>query len=315
MELLNEILRAETRIRGLIRETPLDRSIPLSCATGTDVYLKMENLQHTGSFKIRGAMNRIFGLPETQRAKGVVAASTGNHGAAVAFAAGKFGIRSIIYLPSNADRTKVEAMEGLGAEARFHGKDSVEAEIAGREHAREAGLTYISPYNDFEVVAGQGTIGIEIARCLPVVDNVFVSLGGGGLISGTACYLKAVRPGVRVIACSPENSCVMIESLKAGHLLELESKETLSDGTAGGVEPGAITFELCRALIDECVTVSEDEIADAMKSFIESHHQLIEGAAGAALAGMMKTGLRSGQTNVVVLCGANVSLTTLRKIL
>ena len=314
MELLKEILRAESRIRPFIKHTPLERSLPLSRAAGAEVYLKMENLQHTGSFKARGAMNKMLTLQPPEREKGVVAASTGNHGAAVAFAAGKLGIRSTVFVPTGASRTKVEAMQRLGAEVCFHGEDSLESEIHARSFAEGNGQTYISPYNDIDVVAGQGTIGVEIAQDLAQVDRVFVSLGGGGMIAGIACYLKVINPGVRMVACSPENSCVMIESLKAGRILEMESKPTLSDGTAGGVEAGAITFELCRDLIDECVLVSEEEIAAAMRSFIESHHLLIEGSAAVAVAALTKSGA-GFRNNVVVLCGGNVSLATLKCIL
>ncbi len=316
MELLNEILRAETRIRASIKHTPLERSLPLSVSTGADVYLKMENLQHTGSFKARGAMNKVLSLTAGEREKGVVAASTGNHGAAVAFAAGKLGIRSTVFVPTGASRTKVEAMERLGAQVQFHGEDSLESEIRARAQARRTGQAYISPYNDIDVIAGQGTIGVEIARDLGEVDRIFVSLGGGGMIAGIASYLKAVNPALRVVACSPENSCVMVESLKAGRILELESKPTLSDGTAGGVEAGAITFELCRDLIDECVLVSEEEIARALKSFMESHHLLIEGSSAVAVAALSKaTQGAEFRNNVVVLCGGNVSLATLKSIL
>jgi threonine dehydratase len=314
MELLREIIRAETRIHSYIRETPLDYSLPLSRSMGIDIFLKMENLQFTGSFKARGAMNKVLVLGDKERQGGVVAASTGNHGAAVAFAAGKVGAKSIVFVPENASSTKVEAMQRLGAEVRFRGEDSLVAEMQAREYASQNGMIYISPYNDEEVIAGQGTAGVEIARALDRVDRLFVSLGGGGLISGIACYLKAVNPRVQVVACSPQNSCVMIESLKAGAILDLESKPTLSDGTAGGVEPGAITFELCRSLVDECVTVSEDEIADSMRSFIESHHILIEGSAAVALAALKRSS-NGYRNNVVVLCGGNVSLKTLKSIL
>ena len=314
MELLRQIVRAESRIRPLIKHTPLERSLPLSRAAGADVYVKMENLQHTGSFKARGAMNKMLTLQPPEREKGVIAASTGNHGAAVAFAAGKLGIRSTVFVPTGASKTKVEAMQRLGAEVFFHGEDSLESEIHARSFAERNGQTYISPYNDIDVVAGQGTIGVEIAQDLAQVDRLFVSLGGGGMIAGIACYLKAMNPDVRMVACSPENSCVMIESLKAGRILELESKPTLSDGTAGGVEAGAITFELCRDLIDECVLVSEEEIAGAMRSFIETHHLLIEGSAAVAVAALTKAGA-AFQNNVVVLCGGNVSLSTLKSIL
>lgn len=315
MDLLKDILRAESRIRPFIKHTPLERSLPLSRAAGSDVYLKMENLQHTGSFKARGAMNKMLTLRPAERDKGVVAASTGNHGAAVAFAAGKLGMRSTVFVPAGASRTKVEAMQRLGAEVCFHGEDSLESEIHARDFADRNRQTYISPYNDIDVIAGQGTIGVEIAQDLGQVERVFVSLGGGGMIAGIACYLKALNPDVRVVACSPENSCVMVESLKAGRILELESKPTLSDGTAGGVEAGAITFELCRDLVDECVLLTEEEIARAMKSFIESHHLLIEGAAAVAVAALAKADQRGFRNNVVVLCGANVSLTTLKTIL
>jgi threonine dehydratase len=315
MDLLKDILRAEARIRGFVRNTPLERSAGLSSTTGGNVYLKMENLQHTGSFKVRGAANRMLALEDGQRSAGVVAASTGNHGAAVAYAAQKLNIQSTVFVPSHASRTKVDAMKRLGSDVRFHGEDCVAAESSAREDARRNGKTYISPYNDSEVIAGQGTIGVEIADCLDRIDRIFVSLGGGGLISGISCYLKAVHPRIRVVACSPENSCVMMESIRAGRILELESKPTLSDGTAGGVEAGAITFDLCRSLVDEYVTVSEDEIAVAMRTFMESEHMLIEGAAGVALAGLFKSERNQNGSDVVVLCGANVSPETLKSIL
>jgi threonine dehydratase len=315
MDLLKEIVRAESRIRPIIKHTPLERSLPLSRTAGNDVYLKMENLQHTGSFKARGAMSKMLALRPEEREKGVIAASTGNHGAAVAYAAAKLGIDSTVFVPVGASKTKVEAMQRLGAEVCFHGEDSLESEIHARDRASRNGQAYVSPYNDVEVVAGQGTIGMEIAEDLGPVDRIFVSLGGGGMIAGIACYLKAINPDTRVVACSPENSCVMVESLKAGRILALESKPTLSDGTAGGVEAGAITFELCRDLIDECVLVSEEEIAQAMKSFIESHHLLIEGSAAVAVAALAKADQGGFKNNVVVLCGGNVSLTTLKGIL
>jgi threonine dehydratase len=315
MDLLKHILQAEHRIRASIKHTPLERSLPLSRKTGSEVYIKMENLQYTGSFKVRGAMNKMLALPEQDRQGGVVAASTGNHGAAVAFAADKLNIRSTVFVPKAASPAKVAAMERLGAEVCFHGEDSLEAEVHAREYARRNGKTYVSPYNDIDVVAGQGTTGIEIARDMPRVDRIFISVGGGGLIAGIGCYLKAIHPEVHVVACSPGNSCVMVESLQAGRILDLESKPTLSDGTAGGVETGAITFELCKDLIDDCVLVSEEEIATTMKTFIESHHMLIEGSAAVALAAMEKSqpGAKF-RNNVVVLCGGNVSFATLEKI-
>jgi threonine dehydratase len=177
-------------------------------------------------------------------------------------------------------------------------------------------MTYISPYNDPQIVGGQGTIGAELVAQLDRIDAVFVSLGGGGLISGIAGYLKQARPGVQVIGCSPENSRVMIESVRAGAILDLPSLPTLSDGTVGGVEAGSITFDLCRQLVDSYVTVSEDEIAASLRDFIGAHHMLIEGSAAVAIAAFVRRAEEfAGKNVVIVLCGANISLETLCKVL
>jgi len=209
----------------------------------------------------------------------------------------------------------VEAIEALGAEIRRVEGDPVLAETAAREHAREAGLPYLSPYNDFRIVAGQGTIGVELASDLDRTDVLFASLGGGGLIAGAGGYLKGAR-GTRVVACSPINSAVMHESLQAGRILDIPSFPTLSDGTAGGVEPDSITFDLCREIVDDSLTVSEDEIRVAMRLIIGRHHTLIEGSAAVAVAGFLQTADRwAGQAVVIVLCGANVDIKVLRTIL
>ena len=310
------VRQAETRIRPHIRETYLEASPYFSEATGAEVYVKLENLQHTGSFKVRGALNKILAMTPEQRARGVVTASTGNHGAAVAFACNQVGARGLVFVPENALPGKVEAVRRRGAEVRTYGPDCADTEAFARRYAREHDLTYISPYNDPEVVAGQGTMGVELARQLDDIDAVFVALGGGGLISGVAGYLKSVRPDVQVIGCSPENSAVMVESVRAGRILEMESLPTLSDGTAGGVEPGAITFDLCRELVDDYVIVSEDAIAENLRAFMQAHHMMIEGSAAAALAGWRQIADRwAGKKVVVVLCGANIGLDVLKKLL
>ena len=316
MDVLREVRAAEERIRPHILETTLQHSPLLSERGGAQVYCKLENLQHTGSFKVRGALNKVLSLSEEQRGRGVVTASTGNHGAAVAYSLGRLGATGIVYVPQGADPSKVEAIKRLGAEVRVHGQDCAEAEVHARAYGDEHGLAYISPYNDPQVVGGQGTIGVELARQLEDIDAVFVALGGGGLISGIAAYLKSVQPGVSVIGCSPENSQVMIQSVKAGHILDLPSLPTLSDGTAGGIEPGAITFELCRSLVDDYVTVSEEEIAATLLWFIGSHHMLIEGAAAVPIAAYLKNRSQyAGQRVVIVLCGANIGLETVRQLL
>lgn len=316
MKLTEEIVQADARLRPQLKETPLEHSLYLSRLTGCQVFVKLENLQHTGSFKARGALNKMLTLAPKQRARGVLAASTGNHGAAVAFGANKLGINSLVFVPENASPAKAEAIRRLGGEIRMHGDDSVVTEIFAREYAEKNGMTYISPYNDEQVIAGQGTIGVELARQLDPIDAVFVALGGGGMIAGIASYLKALRKGIKIVGCSPQNSCVMIESVKAGRVLELASLPTLSDGTAGGVEADAVTLPLCRELVDDYVTVTEDEIRETLLNFIEAHHLLIEGSAAVAIAAFLKQAEKfRGKNVVIVICGGNIGLAMLKSIL
>ena len=316
LDLKTEILQAEQKIRSYIRETPLDYSLALSRSANCQVFFKLENLQLTSSFKVRGAMNKLLSLTPQQRERGVVTASSGNHGAAIAYGLGKLKIPGIIFVPENASKTKIEAIARFGGEVLMHGKDSVITENYARTYAEQNNKVYISPYNDLQVIGGQGTIAIELARQLEQIDAVFVPVGGGGLISGIAGYLKSVLPNVRVIGCLPENSPVMAESIKANRIIERESLPTLSDGTAGGVEQNAITFDFCRSFVDEFVLVSEAEIASAMKLFIETHHQLLEGAAGVAIAAFWQARTRFRDRNIVIIiCGANISLETLKTIL
>ncbi len=311
-----EIALAANRIRAFVRETPLDRSPYFSDASGADVWLKLENLQPTASFKIRGAFNKLLSMPDAERVKGCVTASSGNHGAAVAHAMQALGVKGVVFVPEQTSSTKLDAIRRAGAEVRFHGTDGLDTETYARAYADEREMAYVSPYNDADVIAGQGTCGVEIARQLPDVDAVFVAVGGGGLISGVGAFLKSFRPGVRVVSCQPAASAVMTESIKAGEILELPSEATLSDGTAGGIEPGSLTFGLCRELIDDFVAVSEEEIASAMRAFIDSHHLLIEGAAGVALAGLLRRkDDYAGRRVAVIVCGGNVSRETLKRVI
>jgi threonine dehydratase len=315
MNLHAEIIKAADRIGPYVRETPLIRSLLLG-DDQSGVFLKLENLQHTGSFKVRGALNKLLTLTPEQRGQGIVTASSGNHGAAVAYGLRLLGMRGLIVVPEHASPAKVELIRRLGAEVRHHGDDSVVAENYARDYAGQRGLVYISPYNDPQVVAGQGTIGAELARQLDRIDVVFVAVGGGGLIAGIAGYLKAVWPSITVVGCLPERSPVMAESIRTGRIVEMESAPTLSDATAGGIEAGAITFDLCRALVDEYVLVDEGEIAAAIRAVIEAEHMLIEGAAGVAVAAYHKRQADFRGKNVaIVLCGANISLQTLKALL
>ena len=316
MDVRQETIAAESRIREHVRTTPVERSPFLEAAVGARVFLKLENLQRTGSFKLRGALNKLFSLSPDERAAGVVAASTGNHGAAVACGASEAGCRAVVVAPESAAGSKIEAIRIYGAEVRFAGTDCVVAEKEARDYADRNGMTYVSPYNDPKVIGGQGTIGLELERQMSKVDAIFVSLGGGGLIGGIGGYLKAIGKQVEVVACSPENSPVMHESLLAGRIVCRESKPTLSDGTAGGVERGAITFDLCREVVDESVLVGEEEIRQAVRLVLERHHVLVEGAAGVAVAGLLKQQRRfAGRDVAVVLCGANIDIEVLRTIL
>jgi threonine dehydratase len=308
--------RAAARIADVVRETPLDYSPAFSKETGANVFFKLENLQHTGSFKLRGAMNRLMTLPAEQREAGCVAASSGNHGAAVSYAMGKLGVNGVIFVPEQTSPTKVEAIRFYDGDVRFFGTDGLDTELHAREFAEQNGMFYLSPYNDEEVMVGQGSCGIEIAAQLPDVNDAFIAIGGGGLISGVGSVLKAHNKDVRVFGCQPRASAVMTHSVEAGSILEMPSEPTLSDGTAGGIEPGAITFELCREVTDEYVLVSEDQIAAAMRKYMDSEHQLIEGAAGVAIAGMLtrKAELK-GRNVVIIVCGANISRDALRSVI
>lgn len=309
-------MEASTRIAGLVRQTPLDYSGRFSAETGARVHFKFENLQYTGSFKLRGAANRLMILAEEQTHTGCVAASSGNHGAAVAFAMRELAIHGVIFVPEQTSTAKVEAIRGYGGDVRFFGTDGLDTEMHARDFAAEHGMFYLSPYNDPGVIAGQGTCGIEIEASQIPLDTLYVAVGGGGLIGGVASVLKSANPAIRIVGCQPAASAVMAHSVRAGRIVDEASRPTLSDGTAGGIEQGAITFDLCKSVVDEFVLVSETEIAAAMRQFIDYEHQLIEGAAGVALAAMLQQkDAIAGRTVGVLICGGNISRDTLKRVL
>ena len=316
MDIAGEVISAEKIIKPYIRKTYLEYSPFYSRMTGAQVYFKLENLQHTGSFKLRGAMNKLLSLTDEEKGRGVVTASTGNHGAAFAYGLSKVEGSGVVFVPENASRTKVEAIERLGAEVRHVGNDCSETEAYARQYAKKNKMTHMPPYNDVKAIGGQGTIAFELAKQLDQIDAVFVALGGGGMISGIGGFLKPQIPGVQIIGCSPQNSQVMIQSVKAGRILDLPSLPTLSDGTAGGIEPGSITLDLCRDFVDAYITVTEEEIKDSLREFIQTQHMLIEGSAAVAVAAFKKQADRfSGLNVVVVICGGNISLETLKTVL
>lgn len=308
MQLLSEIIKAEQRIRPHILKTPLIESKYLSQLNNGKVFLKLESEQYTGSFKARGSMNKILSLSKADRAKGVITASTGNHALGFARALELTNTKGIIYLPENAVPSKIEALKHYTAELKFYGNDSLETELHAKKIAEETGAIWVSPYNDLQIIAGQGTIGIELIEQIYPIDNILITVGGGGLISGVASYLKAVSPTTKVIGCQPENSPEMFMSVKAGEIKYMEKPlATLSDGSAGGLEPGAITFPICQEIVDEFILISETEIAAAIKLMVNKHHKIIEGAAGVALASFIKHAEQFKNKNVVIIiCGANI---------
>ncbi|CCO67985.1 hypothetical protein YEP4_14448 [Yersinia enterocolitica subsp. palearctica YE-P4] len=286
--LFDAIKEAHQALRPQVRVTPLEYSPLLSQHSGCEIYLKCEHLQHTGSFKFRGASNKLRLLTDEQRQQGVITASTGNHGQAMALAGKLAGVKATIYAPEQAAAIKLEAIRALGGEVELIPGDALNAELAADSAAQQQGKIYISPYNDRQIIAGQGTCGMEMVEQQPDLDAVFVAVGGGGLISGIATVLKKLSDKTQIIGCWPANATSMYTSLENGKIQEVAEQETLSDGTAGGVEPGAITFALCQQLIDQKVLVSEQEIKDAMRLIAHTDRWMIEGAAGVALAAALK---------------------------
>lgn len=315
-DIKREVLKAEKRIRKYIRETPLEYSPYLSQSGSCEVFLKLENTQLTGSFKVRGALNKLLSLSKKEKETNLITASSGNHGAAFAYALNKLGLKGTIYLPENASPVKIEALRYQGAEIKFFGNDCVKAEAFAREKAAESSFIYISPYNDLKIIAGHGTIGIELRRQIKKINAVLVPVGGGGLVSGIAGYLKSIDKNIEIIGCQPLNSPVMSESIKAGKIVEMESKPTLSDGTAGGIEQGAITFDLCRTLVDDFILVTEEEIKEAIRLLLEKHSLVTEGSGALPIASYLKAKQRFRNNNVVlIISGAKIGLDKLKEVL
>lgn len=306
--------RVAPKLRQHLPLTPLRPFGAFSDELGAQVLVKCEHEQRTGSFKARGSMAKILTLTDDQRERGVVTASTGNHGLGVGNALATLGGRGIVYLPENASPSKVAALRRYGLEIRAEGTDSGVLEPKARAYAAEHDLTYVPPYNDPDVIAGQGTVGVEILEQLAgeKLDAVVVAVGGGGLVSGIAAVLKKHLPDVKVYGASPVRDAAMAVSIEAGEITLVDGQDTLSDGTAGSVEPGSITFDLCRQLVDDWILVSEDAISAALRMVIDTEHQLIEGSAAMAFAAARarRTELE-GQRVAIVSCGGNISASTL----
>jgi len=306
--LAGQVAEAADRIRQSVTETPVEQITGLVPDPGSDVIFKLENLQQTGSFKLRGASNKILSLSAEQASRGVIAASNGNHGLGVAAAARRAGISAEVYVSSHVSPAKAKRIEEYGARIQRAGNDPLEAELAARAAANARGKVFISPYNDVQVMAGQGTIAVELLRQVPSIDALFVAVGGGGLIGGIGAYMKHASPATEIVGCWPENSRVLLGSIKAGRILDFPEQPTLSESTAGGLEPGSVTLDICARVIDRSALVSEAEILDAMRKVRALRGWIIEGAAAVAVAAFMKEAQHyRGKRVAVVICGRNVS--------
>jgi threonine dehydratase len=312
---LADVQRAQQLIAGQVRRTPMKRSSTLSAMTGSDFHLKLENFQLTGSFKVRGALNRIHALTQEERRRGVVAASAGNHAQGVAYAARKAGVRCDIFMPEEATLAKVQATRGYGAQVHLQGRDYQEAYERARAFSREGGAVYVHAFDDPLVMAGQGTIGLEIKEDLPTVDTVLVPIGGGGLVCGIATALKGLDPSIRVVGVQAEGASTVAPSLQKGVAVRLDQADTMADGIAVRA-PGELTLPIIRERVDEVVTVDESEIASAILFLLERTKAVAEGAGAVTLAAAMhgRVDLK-GRTACALVSGGNIDMQLVNRII
>lgn len=312
---LEDIERARTLIGDLVRNTPMKRSTTLSAMTGGDLHLKLENFQRTGSFKVRGALNKVRSLTDEEKARGVVAASAGNHAQGVAFAATQAGVESHIFMPEGAAHAKVVATKGYGAKIHLEGNDYQEAYEAARRFADEHGSVFVHAFDDEHIIAGQGTLGLEIADDLPDVDVVLVPIGGGGLISGVAAAIKARCPQATIIGVQAEGASTVAPSLEKGRVVPLDVVRTMADGIACRTL-GDLTFAHIQEFVDDVVTVDESEIAAAILFLLERTKVAVEGAGAVTLAAAMHGHVDlKGKKACVVVSGGNIDMTLMSRII
>jgi len=309
------IQEARHRIASVAYRTPLYFSPKLSTITKAKVYLKLESYQPIRVFKIRGAANKILKLSEEERERGFVAASSGNHGLAVSYLANRLGIRATIVVPTNAVEEKVTAIEEYGANVIKHGLFHDERFSKALELQRTSGAMIIHPFDDPDVIAGQGTIGLEICEDLPDLNAVIVPIGGGGLISGISTAIKNLKPDVKVLGVEPEKASSMYQSIKNGKIIRLNDTTSIADGLATR-EPGALTYQIAKRNVDEILLVSEEQIEKAVFTAVKDCHLVVEPSAAAAIAGLLeKAHLRAEDKVVVVVSGGNISLQIMSRIL
>jgi threonine dehydratase len=313
---LHDIEEVRLSIRSEIKRTPLQLSSFLSKLCGGHVYLKLENLQVTNSFKIRGALNKMMHLTEDERQRGVITASTGNHAQAVALSAEKLNLTATIVLPENTPKLKIEKINKYGVDLILHGNDVDLAERYALELSKNEGRTFISPYNDPYVVAGQGTVGLEILEDLPHVNTIIVPVSGGGLLAGIATAAKGTRSDIEILGVQSERAPAMYYSLKEGKVTNVEIRHSVADGLDGNIEQGAITFEIAKNLVREIVLFDEDTIRKAIYLLWHKDQQIAEGAGAIAIAPIIKNSERfSRKRTVAVISGGNIDYALLQDIL
>ena len=311
---VDDVKAARALLEGVIRDTPVQGSQPLSEAVGGPVWFKCENLQRAGSFKIRGAYTRIARLSDDEAAHGVVAASAGNHAQGVALAASLRGLHSTVFMPEGAPIPKVQATKAYGADVRFHGSSVDEALTAAKAFAAETGAVLVHPFDHPDIVAGQGTVGLEILEQVPNVRTVVVCTGGGGLLAGIALAVKSTKPDVRVVGVQAESAAAFPASLAAGHPVPLERMTTMADGIAVGC-PGPVPFTLVRELVDDIVTVSEESLSRALLLCLERAKLVVEPAGAAGVAALLDDPRAFEPPVVVVLSGGNIDPLLLMRVL
>lgn|SRR6185503_3511423 len=304
---INNVRRSRERISSIVRHTPLEHSRRLSAELGRDVFLKLECLQLTGSFKLRGAMSKLSALTEEERSRGVLTVSAGNHGLAVAHCSEVLRLDTTIVVPESASRTKVANIRRYPVTLIERGATYDDAERAARQLESESGATFVSPYNDPEVIAGQGTVGLEILEDLPALDAIVVPVGGGGLLAGVALAARAINPRIKIFGAEPLTSPTMGAALQAGRIVEIEEQPTIADGCAGNIEPGSITFPIIQRLVDGIISVPEEEIRKAIVEFARDDHLIVEGS-GAVSVAALRDPVVTGKTVVAIVSGRNISL-------
>jgi len=309
-----EILRTYHQIKNQVFKTPLVFSPELSKISGAKVYLKMEHLQHTGSFKLRGVLTKINTLSDADLSKTLVAASTGNHAAAFAYVSKKKGLKRVLFLPDNASHAKIKALEQYDIDLRHFGSNCMQTESKAAEYAHSIDGVLIHPYNDMEIVKGQGTIACEIDDQLADADLVLAPIGGGGLISGLCCYY-ASNDMVAVVGCQPVNASEMYDSIKAGRLVEPSELSTIADATAGGIEEGSVTFDICQKYLADIELCPEDKIKQAIAFMVKYHQTIIEPGAALGVATLLNTDKYKDKNIVVVLTGRKIEYNLLTEIL